>query len=369
MASKVYFTNARTRSGRNLLDKTATLFERAGFGKFIQKDDLVAIKLHVGEPGNLAFLQPPLVRRVVEKTKEKGGRPFLTDSNTLYRGYRSNAVDHMESALKNGFSYETVGAPFIVADGLRGQEYEVVPIDGIRLKEARIGAALARAEAMVALTHFKGHGATGFGGALKNVGMGGACRAGKQIQHSSLKPRIDQSRCTGCKRCIKVCPEEAISLDEAKKAFIDYSLCIGCAECTITCLEGAIAVNWDQGEEGSLQERMAEYTLGVVVTKPGKCGFINFLLNISPDCDCAGWSDVPIVPNLGILASTDPIAIDQASIDLVNSAPGLPDSRLGDQLRASDKFAVVHKIDWSYQLKHGEKIGLGSREYELIEVK
>ncbi|MBI5956793.1 MAG: DUF362 domain-containing protein [Chloroflexi bacterium] len=371
MASRVYFADMRTRYGRNLMDKVGQLFEMAGFSEFISKGDMVAIKLHVGEPGNLAYLSPPLVRRVVDRIKAFGGKPFLTDANTLYTGRRSNAIDHTIAAIENGFSYATVGAPFIVADGLNGQESVTVPLEGegLQLKEARIGAALAHADVLIAMSHFKGHEATGFGGALKNIGMGGGSRAGKQVQHSELKPVVDPVRCTTCGRCLKVCPVKAIAYTEAMKALIDPAVCYGCGECVVVCRDRAIAVNWREGRKGSLQERMTEYAFALVQTKAGKCGFINFVMNVTPDCDCADWNDLPIVPNLGILASRDPVAIDQASVDLVNRAPGLAATALAGFTETEDKFRVLHSdVDWSIQLAHGERIGLGSREYELVAI-
>ncbi|MCR4401334.1 MAG: DUF362 domain-containing protein [Firmicutes bacterium] len=372
MASRVYVTNMRTKSGLSLVDKVGLLFDAAGFAQLFGKDDLVAIKLHVGEPGNIAFIPPPLVRRVVDKIKAAGARPFLTDSNTLYVGRRSNAVDHTISALENGFTYATVGAPFIVADGLTGHEHVKVPIDGVRLKEVRIGAAIAQADAMIALSHFKGHEATGFGGAIKNVGMGSASRGGKQEQHSNLKPAVRLEKCTGCGRCVRWCPAGALSVGDDRRAHIDPERCIGCAECTITCNNRAIKVQWEEGEEGSLQEKMAEYALGVVKTKAGKCGFMNFVMNVSPQCDCYAWNDVPIVPSVGILASCDPVAVDAASVDLVNRATVLPGSAVDRSDEAgphADKFAALYPdVDWTVQLRHGERIGLGTRDYALVHV-
>ncbi len=369
MTSKVYFADMRTNSKRNLLDKAAILFDLAGFGEIIEKNDLVALKLHVGEPGNLAFVAPPFVRRIVEKVKEKGGKPFLTDSNTLYVGRRANAVDHMISAYENGFSYATVGAPFVVADGLNGHEYVKVPVKGQKLKETRIGAAIAHADALIAITHFKGHEATGFGGVFKNIGMGSASRTGKQEQHSDVRPRVNPKICTRCGRCLKWCPAGAITQGPDKIAFIDSSRCIGCAECTITCTNGAIAINWIEGQKGTLQEKMVEYAMGVLNTKPGKAGFISFVMNVSPECDCCNWNDAPIVPNIGILASQDPVALDQACIDLVNAAPALPSSRLEKDLHTEDKFGAIHKgVDWHTQLSYAEELGLGRREYELIKI-
>ncbi len=369
MSSEVYFTNMRARSGLSLVDKVGALFDAAGFGKLMSEGDLVAVKLHVGEPGNIAYIRPPLVRRVVDKVKEAGARPFLTDCNTLYVGMRSDAVNHMVAALENGFSYATVRAPFIVADGLTGHEHVKVPVDGVHLKEVRIGAAIAHADALIAVSHFKGHEATGFGGAIKNLGMGCASRSGKQEQHSDLKPLVRADRCTGCGRCARWCPAGAIAVGEDHRARIDEKLCIGCAECTITCNSRAIRIRWEEGREGSLQERMAEYALGVVKPKEGKCGFVNFVMNVSPQCDCYGWNDAHIVPDIGMLASTDPVALDAACADLVNGAEALPDSAVGRAARGADKLAMLYPgVDWTVQLRHAERIGLGTRAYSLINV-
>ncbi len=369
MASKVYFADARAGSGQSLVDKVGVLFDAAGFGDLVSEGDLVAVKLHVGEPGNLSFIAPPIVRLVVDKLKQVGAKPFLTDCNTLYFGRRGNAVDHMISAIENGFSFATVGAPFIVADGLMGHEYVKQRVDGVHLKELRIGAAIAQADAIIALSHFKGHEVTGFGGAIKNLGMGCASRGGKQEQHSDLKPAVDPEKCVRCGRCTRWCPSGAITVSKEGPATIDESLCIGCAECTVTCRSDAIGIHWEEGQAGRLQEKMAEYALGVVKPKAGKCGFMNFIMNVSPQCDCYPWNDAPIVPDLGMAASLDPVALDAACADLVNAAPGLPDSEVEGAAAHVDKLRALYpEVDWTVQLRHAERIGLGTREYSLIRV-
>jgi uncharacterized Fe-S center protein len=366
MKSKVYFTNLQTKPGKNLLDKLEELYEKAGFDKIIEKDKFVAVKIHIGEPGNLAFVSPLYVRRIEDKIKERGGKPFITDANTLYVGKRGNAVDHIESAIKNGFSYDVVGAPFIVADGLKGYEYVEVEIDGVHFKKAKIAPVIAQADALIALSHFKGHMGCGFGGSCKNVGMGSASRAGKQMQHSDLKPKINQDKCKVCLTCLKNCPAKAIILIE-KKVNIDQNKCIGCGECIVICPHQAIPIIWQEGKEGSLQEKIAEYTLAVMKTKEKRCGFINFLINITPDCDCLNRNEPPITPDIGILASFDPIAIDKASVDIINRVRGNIFSKLKN-IDSQDKFRDLHNIDYNYLFKHGEKIGLGTTSYELIQV-
>lgn len=355
MAAEVFFTDMRASSSLNLLDKLARLFHRAGLGEIISKEDYVAIKLHVGEPGNLSYIRPPYVGRLVQGIKDLGGRPFLTDANTLYRGGRDNALSHLETALHNGFSYSTVGAPFIAADGLRGLDYVRVPINGKHIREARVAAAVYQADGLLVLSHFKGHLGTGFGGAIKNLGMGCASRPGKQEQHDNVLPRINKSQCRGCGRCIRWCPTEAITLDGGK-ARIEPSKCQGCAECIAVCTHGAVGFSF-AGDLVSLQEKMAEYALAATMDKGGKCSYINFLCDISPDCDCNSWNDVPLVSDIGFLASKDPVALDQASVDLVNKAAG------------KDLFCSHHRgTNWRAQLDHAEAMGLGSRAYRLVRV-
>lgn len=364
MAAEVYFAGMEGKH-RSLLKKAQDLFDKAGFTNLIQKDDFVAVKVHFGEKGNTAYLPPILVRAVVDKIKACGGKPFLTDSNTLYTGSRSNAVDHITTAVENGFDYAVVGAPIIIADGINGKDYVTTAIKGKHFDEVKISSAVFHADAVIALSHFKGHELTGFGGALKNVGMGLGSRSGKQMMHSDVLPVVSQNKCTGCGECVIWCPAKAIKLTE-KKAYINPEECLGCGECVATCRTGAIEISW-KTEPHVIQEKIVEYTKGVLRDKEKKSGFLNFLMNITPDCDCYGWNDAPIVPNIGILASRDPIAIDMASVDLINRAQGLEGSRLHD-IYSNDKIGAVTSIDWRPQLAYGEEIGLGTRDYELIEV-
>lgn len=362
--SNVYFSNFHGKKSR--LDMTSKLFDKADFKSIIDPGDIVAIKVHFGEPGNTAFLSPIFARRVVEKIKEAGGKPFLTDANTLYVGRRSNAVDHLISAIENGFSYATVGAPVVIADGINGKDYVAVNIEGKHVKEAKIGSAVFHADAMIALTHFKGHELTGFGGTLKNIGMGLGSRSAKQVMHSDVLPRVNTDTCTSCGKCVKWCPTGAITVESP--TVIDHEVCIGCGECTVTCPSSAIGINW-AGDPNVTQQKIVEYAWAVMKDKPGKVGFFNFIVNVSPDCDCWGWNDAPIVPDIGILASLDPIAIDQASADLVNKAQALTGSRVSKAPDDGDKFKAISGIDWRPQLAYGEALGLGVRDYNLIEIK
>ncbi|MTI81957.1 MAG: DUF362 domain-containing protein [Firmicutes bacterium] len=367
MAAKVYFVDMRANVKQNLLDKLLKLWEKTGFNNLITEKDLVAFKVHFGEKGNLAYIRPQYLRQLVDKVKELGGNPFLTDANTLYVGSRANAVDHIITAIENGWPYSVVGAPVIIADGLTGKDYINVPIEGKHFNEVKIGSAAIHADAFISVSHFKGHGLTGFGATIKNIGMGLGSRSGKQMMHSDVLPNVDSEKCVGCTRCAKWCPGEAIEIVE-RKANIIKAQCIGCGECTVTCPEGAIAVNW-KTEPHLIQEKMAEYTMGVLKNKKDKCGFITFITQVSPECDCCGWNDAPIVRDIGIVASMDPIALDQAAIDLVNQEQVLPGSKLEGKEEAKDKIKALHpESDYDKSLVHGEELGLGTRKYELIKL-
>lgn len=366
--SKVYFTNLRTKPGNNLLDKLEKLMRKAGVESIDFKEQFVAIKIHFGEPGNLAYIRPNYVARVVKLVREQGGHPFLTDANTLYSGRRANAVDHLESAMENGFNRMAVGCDVIIADGLKGTDYREVVINQKHCKTAKIGTAIADADIVISLNHFKGHEMTGFGGALKNLGMGSGSRGGKLEMHSDSKPFIKLENCVGCRMCVRSCPEKAISMNADKKAVIDYDLCVGCGQCVAVCQYDSASFKWDAAVD-SASEKIAEYTMAVIQNKPNF--HINFIMNVSPDCDCWGNNDAAIVPDLGIMASFDPVALDRASVDMVNKTTAL----LGCQLQEKhydeghDKFGIIHPdTHWATGLAYAEEIGLGSQEYELIEV-
>lgn len=370
MVSRVYFAGSRAHSHRDsLVKKVDLLFDRVGAGKLISAGDLVAIKLHFGERGGTAFLNPVLVRRVVENVREAGGKPFLCDSNTLYSGGRSNAVDHLETALQHGFSYATVGAPVIIMDGLRGRSYHDVKIQGKHFESVQVGAAVVEADALVVLSHVKGHMMTGFGGAIKNLGMGCGSRAGKQKMHSSVKPEIKGEKCRRCGSCVKWCASGAITLEKDGGAGINPEKCTGCGECIISCRHGAVKVQWETAVH-EMNERMVEYACGALQGKKDAAVFFNFLLDVVPDCDCSPWSDLPVVPDTGILATTDPVAADQASVDLVNAQAGIAGTALPGALEpGGDKFCALHpKTDYRVQLAYAEEMGLGSRRYELVKL-
>ena len=367
MSAKVYFSNFRSRTQEeNKTSKIKNLFDKAGFNESIQDDDLTAIKLHFGEMGNDAFLKPVFVRPVVEKTLDCHGKPFLTDTNTLYYGSRHNSVDHIQTAIKNGFAYAVTNAPVIIADGICGDNWVTVKVDLKHFKEVKIAGDIENSDSMLVLSHFKGHGMSGFGGAIKNLAMGCAAAPGKIEQHQSCKPIITD-KCNACGKCVDSCPVSVISIQETN-AVIQMESCIACNNCLANCPELAIQMDYDSLPE--FMERMVEYAFGAVKNKKGKVGYINFLMDITPDCDCEAFSDAPIVPDIGIMASKDPVALDKASYDLVNQQTGLEDSLLENHHhQGADKFrGVWEEVDSLIQLRYAEKIGLGTTKYDLKEL-
>jgi hypothetical protein len=345
MKAKVFFSKKRDIS---------KLFDQLKIS-FIKENSLLALKIHFGEIGNSAYLKPANVKPLIDKIRKFKALPFLTDANTLYKGTRSDAVNHMLTAYKHGYGFQDMGVPVIIADGLTGKESIQVSVNLKHFKEVKIAAAACHADSMIVLTHFKGHELTGFGGSLKNVGMGLGSRAGKQMMHADVQPAVNKEKCTACGCCVKWCPTSAITMI-GNKAEIDRSKCIGCGECVASCNFGAIAISY-AGSPASVQEKIVEYFYGVWKDKKDKMVFFNFLTDISPNCDCYGWNDPPVTQDIGLLASCDPVAIDQASVDMVNKKCG------------SDKFRDIYPdIDWSVQLSYAESLGIGTRNYELTEI-
>jgi uncharacterized Fe-S center protein len=365
MAAEVWFADLRAGSQENLFEKLARLISAAGLKQVIEQGDLTAIKLHFGEKGGHAYVRPVFIRRIVEEIKQIGGKPFLTDSSTLYPGQRKEAVSALSCGIQNGFAYAVVDAPLIMSDGLRGSSAKRVPIDGKVLSSADIGLEILEADGLITVSHFKCHELTGFGGAIKNLGMGCSSREGKLEQHSSVAPKVAADFCNLCQDCLQACAHQAISFIEAS-AKIDPALCAGCSRCITICEQKAIQIQWNEAAD-KVMRKMAEYALAAVTGKEGKQLYVNFITQVSPSCDCYGHSDAAIVPDIGILASTDPVALDQACADLVNQAQGLPDTALASGHEpGGDKFRGVHpNIDWQISLKHAAEIGLGEREYIL----
>lgn len=367
MASKVYWADFRADFRENLQQKLTRLMKTAGMGEIDFDNKYVAIKMHFGEPGNLAFLRPNWAKTVADFVKERGGKPFLTDCNTLYVGGRKNGLDHLDTAMLNGFNPMTTGCQVIIADGIKGNDEVEVPVEGGEyVKNAKIGRAVMDADVFISLTHFKGHESAGFGGTLKNIGMGCGSRAGKMEQHNAGKPHVVQKHCVGCKMCTKICAHDAISVQD-RKAAIDHSKCVGCGRCIAVCARNAITVNFDESHT-NLSRKISEYAKAVVDGRP--CFHISLVIDVSPNCDCRAENDAAIVPNVGMFASFDPVALDMACVDAVNTQPILRGSAadIGD-CHDQDHFHCIHPdTDWMSCLEHAEKLGLGTREYELIKI-
>lgn len=354
--SKVYFSDLyATSRNNNMAANLKKLFDRAGFGSIISENDQVAVKLHFGEKGNVTFLNPVNVRQIIDKIKDCKGKPFLTDTNTLYSGSRTNCVDHIQTAIENGFAYSVVGAPIIIADGMYSKNSETVEINKKHFKEVKIGGEIYNADSMIVISHFKGHEMAGFGGVMKNLAMGCATAPGKQMQHSDIKPKVNPEKCIGCRKCTLTCRTKAISMVD-KKALIDAEVCYGCGECIVVCPVRAISDQW-ASDSNIFLEKMAEYAYGAVSNKKGKVGYISFVMNITPLCDCAGWSGKPLTDDIGILASTDPVALEKACLDLIYKSAG------------RDVFQEAHDgINGNRIVEYAEEMGMGSQDYDLINI-
>ena len=372
--SKVYFTDFRTPAGGDgLPTKLKKLIKKAGIGSIDMDGKFVAIKMHFGELGNISYLRPNYAKAVVDVVKELGGKPFLPDCNTMYPGSRKNALEHLECAWENGFYPLSTGCPILIGDGLKGTDDIAVPVvGGEYVKEAKIGRAVMDADVFISLTHFKGHEMTGFGGAIKNIGMGCGSRAGKKEQHSSGKPQIHADACRGCRMCMRECANNGLIFnEETRKMSVDMDNCVGCGRCLGACNFDAISFIDDTAVE-LLNYRMAEYTKAVIDGRPSF--HISLIVDVSPHCDCHSENDAPILPNIGMFASFDPLALDQACADACLAAEPLHNSKLSDNL-ADPHFHDHHdhfknttpESEWRSCLEHAEKIGVGSREYELVD--
>ena len=358
MASRVYFIKASVSEGeRTISEKARRLFRAGGFEKCFKKNDFTAIKVHVGEQVNNTYIKAPCLKGLVEELLKLRTKPFITDTSTLYTGRRHNAIDHTVLATERGFSVGGLGIPFLAPDGLFGTAETVVPIEGELQKEVSIAADIVRCQSILSIAHFTGHCATCAGATLKTLGMGCSSRKGKMRQHSALKPQVKKGKCTLCGECYRHCPAGAISLDKVQ-AHIDADQCIGCAECVAVCRFEAVQYDWKQESE-ILQKSVAEHALGAVKGKEGRVVFFNFLLSMTKDCDCFDKADMPtMVQDIGIVASTDPVAVDKAAIDMVEAQDG----------RKLPELIGNSRLDWRYQIEHAVKIGLGRADYECIEV-
>ena len=382
-ASKVYFTTFKTTTSENLIQKLHRLMKVAGFEQIDFTDKYTAIKIHFGEYGNLAFLRPNYAKVVADYVKELGGKPYLTDCNTLYVGSRKNALDHLETAYLNGFSPLQTGCHVLIGDGLKGTDETIVPINLEYVKEAKIGHAIMDADIFISLTHFKGHEMAGFGGTIKNIGMGCGSRAGKMEQHCDGKPSVDEAACVGCGACCKICAHDAPQVKD-RKATIDHSKCVGCGRCLAVCPKDAISADFSDSIK-VLNYKMAEYSYAVCKDRP--CFHVSLICDVSPNCDCHSENDIPIIPNIGMLASFDPVALDQACADLCNKQPAVEGSILAENMDACgcghhhhghdegdkhddmDNFKLTHPdTEWKSCLEHAQEIGLGNREYDLVRI-
>lgn len=355
MKSEVYFIRAVEKDKEEVKQKLACLIENSHILDFIPSGSKVVIKMHFGEEGNTGFVKPEYVRVIVDKVKGKNTEVLLSDTNTLYKGKRTNPEDHLQLAFEHGFVPQAVGAHVFIPDDRKEDDFEEVPINGEYIEKAKIARVFLDCDVLISIAHFKGHLMTSFGGAIKNIGMGCAAREGKLAQHCDVAPVVKIEECIGCGNCLAVCPGNAISLIE-DKAYISNEKCIGCASCIAACPQKAIDVDWEGGAD-TIQEKMAEYAGAVLKDKKGKAVFFNFLIKITQECDCLAKDDPRIVPDIGILASFDPVSIDKASYDLVTNTAG------------RDILKELHPLrDGNKQLEHAQKIGLGSMNYQLIEI-
>ncbi len=365
--SKVFYTNMHATGEVNLLQKLHRLMKKAGFEEIDFDGKFVAVKLHFGEPGNLAYLRPNYANVVCDYIKKLGGKPFVTDCNTLYVGGRKNGLDHLDSAYKNGYNPFATGVHTIIADGIKGTDERLVPVEGGKyVKEAKIGSAIMDADIIISLNHFKGHELSGFGGALKNIGMGSGSRAGKMEMHSASKPNVDTENCIGCGKCLDICAHDAPVIAD-KKATIYHDKCVGCGRCIGVCPKDAVVPNYDEAND-VLNYKIAEYTKATINKRPNF--HINMVIDVSPFCDCHAENDIAIVPDVGMFASFDPVALDMACADAVNRQPAVAGSILEKHGHThGDHFADVSpETNWISALEHAAELGIGTMQYELVEL-
>jgi hypothetical protein len=356
MKSKVYFTKVgNSDTPKIIIEKFSRLLKESGCLDFIRKDDLAVVKLHFGEGGNKGYVRPEYVRVACEAVLKSGGRPVLSDTNTLYCGRRMNSKDHLALAKEHGFTKESTLGEVVIPDEREPGNVARVALNGKFIKTAKIVKLFRDADAIVDIAHFKGHMMTGFGGVLKNIGMGCATREGKLAQHSDVSPMVHIENCTGCGACVKVCPVNAVTLKD-KLSRIDAKLCIGCASCIAACKFYAIDVDWEPGGS-TIQEKMIEYAKAVLIDKLQKSVFINFAVKITKECDCLAKDDPRIAPDAGIFVSRDAVSCDKAALDTV-----IAESK-------KDIFKESHpRRDGSKQLEYAAAIGLGNLDYELIKL-
>ena len=354
--SKVFMVDLKSNSkSTNKHNKLIKLFNKVNSDSIIKADDLTAVKLHFGEEGKDTFIRPIFVRPIVDEIRKANGIPFLTDTSTLYSGPRKIGPTHIEVAHSHGFVPQVTNAPIMIADGINGKDYNEIEVNLKHFKKCYIASGIVNAHKMVVLSHFKGHEMAGFGGSIKNLAMGCAPPIGKGEQHSTQQ-KVSSKKCIVCGNCYQVCAHDAITM-ENDQAKIDPENCIGCGECMTVCPEDAIQLDW-KTELTEFNERIVEYAYASVKGK--EVIYFNFVLDVTPDCDCAPWSNEALVRDIGILASKDPVAIDKASLDLVNEA---------NEDSSDDIFKITHPhTEGQVQINYGHSIGLGSKDYELIKI-
>lgn len=356
MKSKVFFAQVTDgATAAQQVEALQKLYAAGELNQVVAKRDFVAIKFHVGEKNNTTHVKPELIRKVVDLAKEAGGQPFLTETSTLYKGERENAVKHIMHANRHGFGIEQTGAPFIMADGLTGNSEFEIQIEGELHKSVKVARDIVSADALIVVSHVTGHVVTGLGACIKNIGMGLASRMGKMREHSAMLPEVIRDKCRFCKKCVQWCPQETI-IEKNGKAFIVSENCIGCGECLAVCRFDAVKYDWN-AESGFTQKSMAEHAFGILKGKVGKSLFINVLVDMTNECDCFSVKQEKSIPDIGIIASFDPVAIDKATLDLTAKQHG----KTLAELAHTQNDAMI-------QITHAAKIGMGSMEYELISV-
>lgn len=361
--AEVYFLDYS--KNQNILQALQDLFAKSSLAGTIPRRGSVAVKLHMGELGNITYIRPIFVRSVVDLVKMVGGKPFVTDTTTLYAGGRNTPERYLATAASNGFVEASMGAPVVIADDDGDEGVAVAienPVAGCQLKDIRVATRIYHADSLMVLSHVKGHGQTGFGGAIKNLGMGCVTKKSKKAQHAVNAPVLDESRCDGCGICVDACPTHALSIVD-EKLVRDEELCTNCSACIDHCPNEALS--WPEGSKEQLQVCLAHSAWAVVKNFNGRVGFINFVQDVTPQCDCAAPAGLPMIQDVGILASLDPIAVDKASLDLIDRAPLVVSPAPASP---PDLLGRMHGTDSLVQLRTGERLGLGSLEYQLITI-